>query len=117
MDVLDSSGTYTSVVLSMDMSWGKYRLQNGYMSFSFLETTFFGYDMSAPNAVYQGNYPMTSQGTVRGRTQKVTFPQPTPLSDFALVKTGVGTGEIENIEYKLKPGSAEADLKLPTEDE
>ena len=28
-----------------------------------------------------------------------------------------GTGEIENIEYKLKPGSAEADLKLPTEDE
>lgn len=117
MDVLDSSGTYTSAVLSMDMSWGKYRLQNGYMSFSFLETTFFGYDMSAPDAVYQGNYPMTSEGTVRGRTQRVVFPQSTPLADFALVKTGVGTGEIENIEYKLKPGSAEADLKLPTEDE
>lgn len=117
MDVLDSSGTYTSAVLSMDMSWGKYRLQNGYMSFSFLETTFFGYDMSAPDAVYQGNYPMTSYGTVRGRTQKVVFPQPTPLADFALVKTGVGTGEIENIEYKLKSGSAETELKLPTEDE
>ena len=117
MDVLDSSGTYTSAVLSMDMSWGKYRLQNGYMSFSFLETTFFGYDMSAPDAVYQGNYPMTSDGTVRGRTQRVVFPQSTPLADFALVKTGVGIGEIENIEYKLKPGSAEADLKLPTEDE
>jgi hypothetical protein len=87
------------------------------MSFAYLETNFFGYDMSAPVAQYEGNYTMTCTDTVRARTQRVVFPQSTPLSDFALVKTGVGTGEIENIEYKLKPGSAEADLKLPTEDE
>lgn len=117
IDALDSSGTYSCPIITLQLFGTGYYPQNGYMAFAYLETTFFGYDMSAPDAVYQGNYPMTSEGTVRGRTQRVVFPQSTPLADFALVKTGVGTGEIENIEYKLKPGSAEADLKLPTEDE
>lgn len=117
IDALVSSGTYSCPIITLQLFGTGYYPQNGYMAFAYLETTFFGYDMSAPDAVYQGNYPMTSEGTVRGRTQRVVFPQSTPLSDFALVKTGVGTGEIENIEYKLKPGSAEADLKLPTEDE
>lgn len=117
LDALDNSGTYTSALVSLNMFGAQWNLQNGYMSFAYLETTFFGYDMSAPVAQYEGNYTMTCTDTVRARTQQVVFPCSSALSDFALVKTGVGTGEIDSVEYKIKSGSAQADLKLPTEDE
>lgn len=117
LDALDNSGTYTSALVSLNMFGAQWNLQNGYMSFAYLETIFFGYDMSAPVAQYEGNYTMTCTDTVRARTQQVVFPCSSALSDFALVKTGVGTGEIDSVEYKIKSGSAQADLKLPTEDE
>lgn len=117
LDALDNSGTYTSALVSLNLFGAQWNLQNGYMSFAYLETNFFGYDMSAPVAQYEGNYTMTCTDTVRARTQQVVFPCSSALSDFALVKTGVGTGEIDSVEYKIKSGSAQADLKLPTEDE
>lgn len=117
LDALDNSGTYTSALVSLNLFGAQWNLQNGYMSFAYLETNFFGYDMSAPVAQYEGNYTMTCTDTVRARTQQVVFPCSAALSDFSLVKTGVGTGEIDSVEYKIKSGSAQADLKLPTEDE
>lgn len=117
IDALDSSGTYSCPIITLQLFGTGYYPQNGYMAFAYLETTFFGYDMSAPVAQYEGNYAMTCTDTVRARTQQVVFPCSAALSDFALVKTGVGTGEIDSVEYKIKSGSAQADLKLPTEDE
>lgn len=117
LDAGYSSGAYSMSVVSVTIGGDGYNLQNGYMSFGYLEQQFFGYDMSAPDAEFSGGYAMTCHDTVKARTQTVEFPCTASLTDFDLIKTGIGVGEIDGIEYKIKSGSASADLKLPTEDE
>lgn len=118
LDAGFSEDEYQMSVLSVSIADNDYSLQNGYMSFAYLEQTFFSHDMSAPSAVF-GNTDaeMDCESCVRAKAQQVEFPCTDALTDFDLVKTGIGVGEIENIEYKLKSGSAKASLKLPTEDE
>lgn len=117
IDATDTQGVYDCPIVPLIYDWGRFYSQNGYMAFAYLETTFFSYDMSAPDAELQGGYPLTCDETVKARTQNVTFPQSVALPDFALIKTGLGEGEIDSIQYNLMSGSASAELKLPTEDE
>lgn len=117
LDAAPVDGVYRVPFITGDLIDGYYVLQNGYMSFEYLESHYFGYDMSAPQAVYQGGYAMTCHDTVRARTQTVTFPCTGALNDYDLVQTGIGYGEITSIEYNLFSTSAKAELKLPTEDE
>lgn len=118
LDAGYSDGEYSMSVVSVTLAGEDYSLQNGHMAFAFLEQTYFSNDMSAPVAYFgDTDSAMTYISAVRARTQKVEFPRTTAMSDFDLVKTGIGTGDIESIDYKLNSGSALADLKLPTEDE
>ena len=117
IDADDDNGVYSCPTALLTNDEDKYQPQNAYMAFLYLENTYFAYDMSAPDAEFQGGYPVNCESTIKARTQEVTFPLSVALPDYALVRTGIGTGEVDTIEYELLSGSATAELKLPTEDE
>ena len=117
IDAEDNGGVYSCPVNALNYEWGNFFPQNIYMTFAYLENTFFAYDMSAPGVELQGGYSIACEDTVKAKTQEVTFPQDSALPEFSLIRTGIGTGEIDTITYSILSGSANAELKLPTEDE
>ena len=117
IDAEDNDGVYSCPVNALNYEWGNFFPQNIYMTFAYLENTFFAYDMSAPGVELQGGYSIACEDTVKAKTQEVTFPQDSALPEFSLIRTGIGTGEIDTITYSILSGSANAELKLPTEDE
>ena len=117
IDAEDNNGVYSCPVNALNYEWGNFFPQNIYMTFAYLENTFFAYDMSAPGVELQGGYSIACEDTVKAKTQEVTFPQDSALPEFSLIRTGIGTGEIDTITYSILSGSANAELKLPTEDE
>ena len=117
IDAEDNNGVYSCPVNALNYEWGNFFPQNIYMTFAYLENTFFAYDMSAPGVELQGGYSIACEDTIKAKTQEVTFPQDSALPEFSLIRTGIGTGEIDTITYSILSGSANAELKLPTEDE
>ena len=117
IDAEDNGGVYSCPVNALNYEWGNFFPQNIYMTFAYLENTFFAYDMSAPGVELQGGYSIACEDTIKAKTQEVTFPQDAALPEFSLIRTGIGTGEIDTITYSILSGSANAELKLPTEDE
>ena len=117
IDAEDNNGVYSCPVNALNYEWGNFFPQNIYMTFAYLENTFFAYDMSAPGVELQGGYSIACEDTIKAKTQEVTFPQDSALLEFSLIRTGIGTGEIDTITYSILSGSANAELKLPTEDE
>lgn len=117
IDAEDNGGVYSCPVNALNYEWGNFFPQNIYMTFAYLENTFFAYDMSAPGVELQGGYSIACEDTIKAKTQEVTFPQDSALPEFSLIRTGIGTGEIDTITYSILSGSANAELKLPTEDE
>lgn len=92
-----------------------YDLQNGYVSFAFVQSNYYVYDL--PASVVEINKRRTiAQGTDRKKKQSLSFPagdrEPHPQK---LVKTLLGEGQIEKLSINLSSRMIKATLKYDTE--
>ena len=92
-------------------------LQNGYLAFAYLEKTAIWLDdLPATSVAYADG--TTAIVTMRSRMkqQDVTVPMTSPIFDpITLIKTGLGNGEIQDIEINLSSLTGKAKLKYDTQ--
>lgn len=91
----------------------EHRLQNGYVSFYFLEN-YYVYDMPAPQFSVNG-IEYTAIGVKRLKTQSVNFPAPDDPDMLKLIKTNIGNGTIEKLSVNLSSRNAKTTLRYDTE--
>jgi hypothetical protein len=92
----------------------EYFLQNGYLAFINLQSSYWLYDLPARRVSINGSE-VYARGIERKKKQTLTFPvydDPNPLE---LVKTYIGNGEIDKMSINLCSRSAKTTLKYDTE--
>ena len=90
-------------------------LQNGYLSFYYLQLTYWVYDLPAKSAKINGTVYSLAYVS-RRKTQKVTIPLGGTDPDFLkLVKTNIGNGEIRAVSIPLSSRVAQVTLNYDTE--
>jgi hypothetical protein len=85
-------------------------LQNGYVSFWYLQKTFYIYDMPTQNCSVNGDG-LGVVGTKKYKTQEVQFPCLYDVDLYETIKTTLGDGEIEKISINLSSRNGKATLK------
>lgn len=91
-----------------------YYLQNGYLAFINLQPNYWGYDLPAREVKINGST-YYARGIERKKKQTLIFPvydDPNPLQ---LIKTYIGSGEIDKMSINLLSRSAKTTLKYDTE--
>ena len=90
-------------------------LQNGYLSFYYLQPTYWVYDLPAKYAKINGTvYSLTYVS--RRKTQRVTVPLgASDLDLLSLIKTEIGNGEIRAVSIPLSSRVAQVTLNYDTE--
>lgn len=115
----------TPNILSEDFVAPRFKLQNGYMSFYFLEVAYWAYDLGGDYASI-GDFKnkggdmgvLRVYDTKRAKVQSVKFPiEASMVGKEGLVRTSMGDGEWTKAKYTLEDGMMEMDLILPTEDD
>lgn len=93
----------------------EYYLQNGYLSFINIQSTYWVYDMPARNFKIN-NSPNYAIGIERKKKQTLNFPagttDPNPMQ---LVKTYIGNGQVDKLSVNLCSRNIKATLKYDTE--
>lgn len=91
-----------------------YHLQNGYLSYFYLQPNFWLYDMPAKDIkINGGNY--YAKSIDRRKKQTLSFPASVEINPLALIKTYLGSGQIEKISVNLCSYVANTTLKYDTE--
>lgn len=92
-----------------------YTLQNGYLSMGYVQPEFWRYDAPARRMGINGR-PDYAQSIARNKKQTVSFPagddEPDPNK---LIKTELGSGQVEKISLNLSSRYIKANLKYDTE--
>ena len=91
----------------------KYSLQNGWVSFYFLQQYYF-WDMPARYFKYNGEQ-MAAQGIKKLKTQTLKFPAFNDPNTLQLIKTNLGNGTIQKMSVNLSSRNANTTLKYDTE--
>lgn len=78
----------------------EYQLQNGLLSWIYLQPTFYPYDLPA-RRVLINDAEMSALGIERKKKQTVNFPSLSDPNPMQLIKTSIGTGQIEKISINL----------------
>ena len=95
------------------VQFGESLLQNGYMSFEYLQK-YYRYDLPAP--IYEiNNQQYCAYGIKKLKTQTIKFPVLAEPNMFNLVKTGLGDGMIQKMSVNLSSRIANTTLKYDTE--
>lgn len=110
----DSSSLMVPIV-TVTSGARSYRLQNGYLSFFKLQEDYWYYDMPASTIEING-YTHAAISVSRNRKQTVNVPlgdtDPNPVQ---LVRTGIGDGEIRQMNIRLTSRMAKIQLRYDTE--
>lgn len=92
-----------------------YKLQNGYLSMGYLQPEFWRYDAPARRMEINGRTDY-AQSIARNKKQTVSFPvgddEPDPNK---MIKTELGSGQVEKISLNLSSRYIKANLKYDTE--
>ena len=104
---------YVLPIYSFVANGVNYRLQNGYMSFAYLQSLY-AYDMPARNYEINGEE-FVAIGTKKLKVQTLKFPALTDPNLMQLVKTKIGNGVFEKLSINLSSRTADATLKYDTE--
>lgn len=95
------------------IQFGESLLQNGYMSFEYLQK-YYRYDLPAP--IYEiNNRQYRAYGIKKLKTQTIKFPVLVEPDMFNLIKTGLGEGTIQKMSVNLSSRNANTTLKYDTE--
>lgn len=91
-----------------------YYLQNGYMAFALLQPNFWLYDMPARQLMVNNSYAY-AQGIERKRKQNVNFPVDSTPNPMQLIKTNIGSGQIDKMSINLHSRMTKTTVKYDTE--
>ena len=102
----------------LEMQVGKYTydMQNGMLSFSYLIPTFWTYDLPSRRVNINGEDTVLSH-VGRELEQEVTCPAPEDPDVYGLVRTGIGTGQIQKASINMQSRMAEMTIIYDTEPE
>ena len=114
MAVQDGSAEYTVPFMPLVVDNSTTYLQNGYLSFTDLQSRYWLYDMPAKHVKVNG-MEREAASVSRGRKQTVKCPVPMDVSTTGTVKTYLGVGTIEKLSVNLCSLIAEITLKYDTE--
>lgn len=92
----------------------EYSLQNGLLSWIYLQPTFYVYDLPARSVKINGAYAY-AYGIERKKKQTVNFPSIDDPNPMQLIKTSIGTGQIEKISINLCSRMNKITVKHDTE--
>lgn len=92
----------------------EYFLQNGYLAFINLQPSYWTYDLPARQVEINGST-YYANGIERKKKQTLTYPMYDDPNPVQLVKTYIGSGEIDKISINLLSRSAKTTLKYDTE--
>lgn len=94
----------------------EYYLQNGYLAFINIQSTYWVYDMPARNFKINNSQSHAVRGIERKKKQTLNFPagttDPNPMQ---LVKTYIGNGQVDKLSVNLCSRNIKATLKYDTE--
>lgn len=91
-------------------------LQNGFLAMAYLETTFLLYNLPAASVEFADGTTASVVKQSRTRHQDVVVPMTTPIFDpITLIKTGLGEGEVQEIDINLSSLTAKAKLRYDTQ--
>ena len=112
--VPDSGGQLELPFVDLTVQGIDYHLQNGYLSYFYLQPNFWLYDMPAKDIkINGGNY--YAKSIDRRKKQTLSFPASVEINPIALIKTYLGNGQIEKISVNLCSYVANTTLKYGTE--
>ena len=92
----------------------EYSLQNGLLSWIYLQPTFYIYDLPARSVTINGSEAY-AYGIERKKKQTVNFPSIDDPNPMQLIKTSIGTGQIEKISINLCSRMNKITVKHDTE--
>lgn len=92
----------------------EYRIQNGFLSWIYLQPNYYVYDLPARRVMIneQETY---AYGIDRKKKQTVTYPSIDDPDPMKLIKTSMGSGQIDKISITLHSRSNKVTLKYDTE--
>lgn len=112
--VPDSGGQLELPFVDLTVQGIDYHLQNGYLSYFYLQPNFWLYDMPAKDIkINGGNY--YAKSIDRRKKQTLSFPASVEINPIELIKTYLGSGQIEKISVNLCSYVANTTLKYDTE--
>ena len=91
-----------------------YYLQNGYLSFVYLQPTFYVWDLPASRVQINGSETY-AMGVERKKKQTVNYPNIDDPNPIQLIKTSIGTGQVEKISINLSSRMNKLTIKHDTE--
>lgn len=91
-----------------------YTMQNGLVSWMYLQPTFYPYDLPARRCKIN-NSEISAYGVERKKKQVVTYPSIDDPDPMKLIKTPIGTGQIDKISITLHSRSNKVTLKYDTD--
>lgn len=100
--------------ITMQIDGTEYQLQNGYLSWIYLQPTYYPYDLPARHVQINGSE-TSAYGIERKKKQTVNFPSVDDLDPMQLIKTSIGTGQIEKISVNLSSRMNKITVKHDTE--
>lgn len=110
----DGGGQLELPFVDLTVQGVDYHLQNGYLSYFYLQPNFWLYDMPAKDIkINGGNY--YAKSIDRRKKQTLSFPASVEINPIALIKTYLGSGQIEKISINLCSYVANTTLKYDTE--
>ena len=110
----DGGGQLELPFVDLNVQGIDYHLQNGYLSYFYLQPNFWLYDMPAKDIkINGGNY--YAKSIARRKKQTLSFPASVEINPIELIKTYLGSGQIEKISVNLCSYVANTTLKYDTE--
>jgi hypothetical protein len=108
------SGEYKLPFVHLSIDEANLVLQNGFMSWVYLQPKFWVYDLPSTEALINGG-PVVVEGVQRKKKQTIKFPSILDLDPVKLIKTNIGDGEIQKISVNLSSRMNTINLKYDTE--
>jgi len=90
-------------------------MQNGFLSWMYLHNRFHKYDLPSKWVTVNDQLTYASTNITRQKTQEVTYPGPFLIDPIKLIKTGLGTGQVETAAINMESKIIKAIIKHNTE--
>ena len=100
--------------INYELEGVRYILQNGILSFLYLQPTFYIYDLPAKYAKINLET-MLAASISKKKKQEVNFPYLIDINPMTLIKTNLGNGQIEKNSINLLSRMNKITLKYATE--
>lgn len=114
VSAINLPGRYELPFVKLAIDRVNYELQNGYLAFEYIHPKYWIYDMPAQNLIVNGQS-TPARSIQRIKKQTLKYPMDGIPNPAKLVKTYIGSGQVEKMSINLSSQIAEVTLKYDPE--